>query len=188
MTDTMTVQRSCPTPLQLAESRWQGRAMRGSQPAMVALYESDQHPGYFHCEVTIGGETVETRRPVKASGVAQVLGWMLKPAGFTVEDLFWEAVRAWKPAPPKPAETSVVYFLAAGPFIKIGKGSGDATKRASELQTGCPYPITILATMPGGVREEKALHRRFARIRAHGEWFRAEDFLLNFIASIVDEA
>lgn len=38
--------------------------------------------------------------------------------------------------------------------------------------------------MYGGLIEEQALHKRFSAIRAHGEWFRAEKELIEFIESL----
>lgn len=72
----------------------------------------------------------------------------------------------------------LVYFLEAGPFIKIGRAKISPTKRIRQLQTGCPYPIKLLLWLPGGSDLERRCHRRFAHLRAQGEWFHRTPELL----------
>lgn len=80
---------------------------------------------------------------------------------------------------------SYVYFLQAGEGgpIKIGVATNPMT-RARELQTGNHEQLTLLAWSPGDQANEHALHQRFAHIRLRGEWFRADQQLLSFIAGI----
>lgn len=64
-----------------------------------------------------------------------------------------------------------VYAISAGRSrVKIGH-STDMAGRFSALQHASPYKLRILATMPGGVAEERWLHREFRKYRKHGEWF-----------------
>ena len=80
---------------------------------------------------------------------------------------------------------SVVYFLQAGPFVKIGKASfGDVGARIEDMQTGCPYDMRILAVVPGDLKEERALHSRFSAFKVRGEWFRLEPELSSHIDSL----
>lgn len=82
---------------------------------------------------------------------------------------------------------SVVYFLRAGPFVKIGLASfGDVQARIEDLQTGCPYEITLLAVTIGDRSAELKLHRRFEslRSRATGEWFAFDGDLEMYIAHL----
>ena len=60
-----------------------------------------------------------------------------------------------------------------GDVIKIGS-TVSPWERLQTLQTSHPERLAVFALMPGGVREERALHREFAehRVRASGEWFR----------------
>ena len=54
---------------------------------------------------------------------------------------------------------------------KIGY-SKNPHKRIKSIQTGCPYPISILKYYSGiGKREEKLLHRKYQRYKLQGEWF-----------------
>jgi len=77
----------------------------------------------------------------------------------------------------------MIYFARKaedGP-IKIGFTSGAADARLSELQTGNPSQLHVLATATGDKQVEKALHSRFSHLRIRGEWFRGEPELLGFI-------
>jgi hypothetical protein len=71
-----------------------------------------------------------------------------------------------------------VYFLQAGEAgpIKIGWAL-DPLARLNELQVGCPEPLRLLMTLTDEGGLEAQLHRRFARLRLRGEWFRAEQEL-----------
>ncbi len=80
---------------------------------------------------------------------------------------------------------SVVYFVAGGELIKIGT-TIDLETRLKDLQNMSATAIAFLSSMPGGYKEERELHVRFAHLRAHGEWFRRGDDLLAFIDSIRD--
>ncbi|WP_435059538.1 GIY-YIG nuclease family protein [Streptomyces sp. bgisy060] len=71
---------------------------------------------------------------------------------------------------------SVVYVVGGEGLasVKIGT-STRPEQRISQLQTGLPITLTILATFPGDARLERALHEHFAPYRTRGEWF---DFTL----------
>ena len=45
--------------------------------------------------------------------------------------------------------------------------------------------MELLATMDGGSKEEKAMHRKFAAYRVKGEWFRYSAEIAAFIKTIV---
>jgi hypothetical protein len=80
------------------------------------------------------------------------------------------------------AEIERVYFFncQGANAIKIGR-SDDPTARLAACQTGCPLPLTLLGSIPGRLSTERELHARFASLRIHGEWFRAETELVEFI-------
>lgn len=75
------------------------------------------------------------------------------------------------------------YFLYAvscpsldGGIIKIGIAD-NVEKRVRSLQTGCPYPIKVMALWRydeawHARHAEKACHDRFKKLNTHGEWFR----------------
>lgn len=78
---------------------------------------------------------------------------------------------------------SVYFVRGAAGHIKIGFSS-DVPKRIEALQCSSPEPLELLATMPGNMAIERALHSRFERARVAGEWFRPTDELLSFIESL----
>jgi uncharacterized protein YozE (UPF0346 family) len=83
-------------------------------------------------------------------------------------------------------DKGTIYFIKSDETkeIKIGYTSGEVEKRLKTLQTGHPYKLQVLATMPGSRDEEKTLHEKFASIRLSGEWFKPHPDLLAFIATV----
>ena len=75
-----------------------------------------------------------------------------------------------------------VYFIGNTDYelVKIGFSS-EPEKRVKQLQTGCPFPITILHTEVGTPKNESELHRRFSKHRVNGEWFKLSLSILNYI-------
>ncbi len=80
--------------------------------------------------------------------------------------------------PKKPRVTGAVYLLRSGPSYKIGC-SKKPVKRMRSIAVGLPVPARVVHVIetddPFGI--EAYWHRRFARKRKRGEWFRlsAED-------------
>lgn len=67
---------------------------------------------------------------------------------------------------------SVVYCIGAptAEFVKIGI-SNNPYERLSKCQVGNPADLELLHTIPGGHREEQAIHWLFAHLHVRGEWF-----------------
>ncbi|GFE20077.1 GIY-YIG nuclease family protein [Streptomyces nigrescens] len=65
-----------------------------------------------------------------------------------------------------------VYVLGppGGTLVKIGR-TINLAKRVAEIQRMSPVPLEILWSHPGGHELETNLHRHFAALRSHGEWF-----------------
>lgn len=61
---------------------------------------------------------------------------------------------------------------------KIGF-STQPKKRLSQIQTGCPFPVEILAMFKGTMKAEKMLHRKYQayKFRNNGEWFHLDEAL-----------
>lgn len=76
-----------------------------------------------------------------------------------------------------------VYFIqcVAGGPIKIGTAQ-DVDNRLKAIQACCPYPLRVLHVIQGASQAVEAkLHKRFAALRLHGEWFDANSELLTYI-------
>lgn len=69
-------------------------------------------------------------------------------------------------------------------YCKIGFTTA-LDKRLPAIQTGCPFPLSVLAVFDGrGMEYERALHKRAEKQRTYGEWFRIEGALRDYLASI----
>lgn len=81
---------------------------------------------------------------------------------------------------------STIYFVQAGDggLIKIGIAD-NVVRRMTTIQSMCPQRLRLLATMPGSMQDEEALHNRFLQDRLHGEWFTPSPELMDFIKEIV---
>ena len=66
----------------------------------------------------------------------------------------------------------VYFILARGQgLVKIGSAKHYPDARLASLRIGSPVALDRLALRGGGREVELLLHRRFAHLRAHGEWF-----------------
>lgn len=68
----------------------------------------------------------------------------------------------------------MIYFVQAeiGGPVKVGYTGGEPAERIRDLQCGSPFKLRLLGTIEGNQAAERALHKRFAEHRLHGEWFR----------------
>lgn len=81
--------------------------------------------------------------------------------------------------PQEPAD-GVVYFIALGGLVKIGK-----TRNLKSRVNDFSHPdIRVLASQPGYTELEAELHRRFKAFRIKGEWFHPAPVLLEYVASL----
>lgn len=80
-----------------------------------------------------------------------------------------------------------IYFMqergnVAAP-VKIGI-SRDVERRRNELQRAERVILSCLASFEGTIKDEQAMHARFAAHRLHGEWFSPAPELLSHIAAL----
>ena len=75
-----------------------------------------------------------------------------------------------------------VYFAQrkAGGLIKIG------WSRSVKLRLGS-VRAKMIGAIPGGRSEEKVIHKRFARLRVRGEWFRPSRELTMYIQNMAQD-
>lgn len=71
-------------------------------------------------------------------------------------------------------------------FVKIGV-SKDPIRRFSAIQTGNPFPLSILCVVPGDEFVEQKLQHAFAPLRMEGEWFKLNTALRYFMLLSGDE-
>lgn len=75
-----------------------------------------------------------------------------------------------------------VYFVARRDdprMIKIGV-SRELGRRLKVIS--CSAPIVLIATCDGDKVEERYFQKRFMHLRTEGEWFKADDAMMKFIA------
>lgn len=123
------------------------------------------------------------RNPLYATAedaLAQMWGWKKKtayrdlgsrgtPGGRRPVDY----VRQQKLKALRESDKGIIYFCraASGGPVKIGY-AGDAEKRLRALQTSHHSELTLLNAIEGSHADEQALHKRFAKYRLKGEWFK----------------
>jgi len=81
--------------------------------------------------------------------------------------------------------TGYIYFIQMdriGP-IKIGI-TKDLAQRLYQLGSANPYPLRLLAFLPGNEDTEREIHDNFAVLRLEGEWFLPHPLLLKTIDKI----
>lgn len=82
----------------------------------------------------------------------------------------------------------MIYFIQeAGNVqapIKIGFTSGKPADRLASLQTGYPKRLAIMACREGGPPEEGEEHAKWSTLRLHGEWFKSDPALIEYIANL----
>lgn len=83
--------------------------------------------------------------------------------------------------------TTNIYFIFAPQhrLIKIGQAL-DVNKRLSSLRSGSPAVLNLLACVRFFGDLEAFLHKRLEAYHSHGEWFRAEDLVLDVVESALD--
>ncbi len=89
-------------------------------------------------------------------------------------------------APPdKPARkrSAFVYFIQDDLQVKIGH-SVNPRARLRELQCATHRVLKLLATCKGGQQRERLLHKKFAKHRLKGEWFKLSPQIAGYIEQI----
>lgn len=84
-----------------------------------------------------------------------------------------------------PETKSYVYFISTEDeaMVKIGC-SNSPEHRLSQLTCWSPYPLKVLAYVPGSPADERAAHSRYLSLHSHREWFRSSPAMLSEIAEI----
>lgn len=68
--------------------------------------------------------------------------------------------------------------------IKIGWSASLTDSRVTQLQTGNPNLLTMVATLPGTQEDERKLHISFSHLHVRGEWFLRGDDLIEYIGGL----
>mgnify|MGYP001585986666 CR=1 FL=1 len=153
----------------------------GKEFVMVETTPSLEYSGYINYSIVGMTGKLISKKPVLAEFVGLVINSLLDRYSISCSDMKWKVDEN---NANEITCSDYVYFLKAGRFIKIGKTTGSPSARISQLQTGCPFHITLIAYIRGGIKEESQLHKRFKKYKTHGEWFFLDGELSEFIESI----
>lgn len=83
-----------------------------------------------------------------------------------------------------PLPPPMIYVLRCGDYVKIGLSRTPA-KRLRSLECSNPYPMSLLAQIPGDRDDERALHHHFKHLHHRLEWFRWSDEILENLHTVV---
>lgn len=83
---------------------------------------------------------------------------------------------------PKQAKFTYFFHDSVSGKVKIGC-SDDIQRRKTEIETGFPCSLTLLALLPAAEWPERDVHERFLADRFRGEWFDYSDGIKEFVAS-----
>lgn len=78
-----------------------------------------------------------------------------------------------------------LYAIRSGDYVKFGRAV-DPHGRLADLQCASPIPLQLMAAVPVHGHAEMLAHRKFDHARAHGEWFRLEHDIVEFIVALND--
>lgn len=82
-------------------------------------------------------------------------------------------------------ERCFVYFIRADlgeeSLVKIGFTAVDVERRCRALALGSPVALTVMGHFTGMQQDEIDLHRRYAHLRRHREWFLLDEALASEI-------
>lgn len=79
---------------------------------------------------------------------------------------------------------SVVYFVRAGDFVKVGITT-DLHRRLATLRTSNPHEVELLGVVLGGADRERHVHDALSSFHYRREWFRADPDLLTAVLGFI---
>ena len=76
-----------------------------------------------------------------------------------------------------------VFFIKCGEFVRITRSSSSPKWVMAGMQPYCPYEMTVIKVIPGGLKMQQELEKTFAGYRHASLWFRYEGSLKQWIDS-----
>ena len=77
-----------------------------------------------------------------------------------------------------------IYFIKCEGFVRISRSAQSQKWVLNGMQTFCPFPMTIIKEVPGGLKLQAELEKTFGRYRHNSLWFRYEGELKDWLESI----
>lgn len=113
--------------------------------------------------------------------VSHQRNWKLQAAGNRIETMTkplpypppWQDMATLCDVPERKDDhdRGYVYFIRCGDLVKIGFSASPET-RLRTLRATSAAPLIVLGTSYAHKKLERRLHKQFAYLRHHGEWFR----------------
>ena len=85
-----------------------------------------------------------------------------------------ERVWEFRPTEHPNHDMGTVYFIRCQGWVKVGFTSESDSKipaRLRHMQTGNPFELELVMTVPGSLVDEKRFHYKLKKVRGIGEWF-----------------
>lgn len=79
-----------------------------------------------------------------------------------------------------------IYAIQGLDLVKIGISKAPE-KRCSDMQVGSPVLLNLLGQIEGSEIIEKCIHIYLQDYQSHGEWFRYEGLVRNFVEAICNK-
>ena len=155
---------------------------------IVSIFPSI-HEGYSYIACVGPGGCEYLGKPVRRDYLVEVLAIMGIDANkgqWSIEKCSPLTMPPYTNTHPSKRPEQLVYFIEGANKIKIGIAE-DPETRLETLQASSPVQLRILATCNGGIKREKELHKQFAHLRLHGEWFEGAAELTSYIKGLIDE-
>ena len=76
-----------------------------------------------------------------------------------------------------------LYAIRGAGMIKIGR-SVSPELRFKAIQSGSPVRLELVGYVKGDHAQERRMHRKFKEYRSHGEWFRDEGAVSEWVESV----
>lgn len=162
-----------------------GYAYKGVIPnpiCVIHIKESHPEPGLWKFDILTRQESVGVERYSTPNEVQRLIEWALEHKGIS-DSAKWERLSSEAPSPKR----GYVYFIEArtAGLVKIGYAS-NPVDRMKSIQGMSPVKVSLVGFMEGDMQDERDLHRRFAEYRSHGEWFRFEGDVYDYIKEVCD--
>lgn len=150
------------------DALWRFSGMRRDRTCIADFQRSDSHDGHWNFKISDAriGQQITSRRPIAGDGVSLLLdecggkeNWLLTPEPRAEAD----QVSAGR-----------IYLIRSGKrgHVKIGWTASSVESRLAELQCGNPEKLIVCRVIENmSRRDEASMHKRFAALRIHGEWF-----------------
>ncbi len=77
-----------------------------------------------------------------------------------------------------------IFFIKCQDFVRISRSAQPAKWLLNGMQPFCPFELTVIKAVPGGLKLQKELENTFGHYRHNSLWFRYEGEFKDWLESI----